>query len=172
MTRSNLELARFRESIGYSGPSDVFRWESEIATDRIAVLNAGTRRRVAEIALNRVLNRPLEEQFATEEKDINDPSPIIGEGRLDKYIDNPKNFSIFREFIVREGLEASPELKSVNATIAAQRRILLRAKRAVWLPAISLQADVKQIFSEGGEGSDPALSAMLPLSIPEADDTN
>ncbi|NIS75133.1 MAG: TolC family protein [Deltaproteobacteria bacterium] len=171
VTRSNLELARFRESIGYSGPSDVFRWESEIATDRIAVLNAGTQRRVAEIALNRVLNRPLEEQFATEETDIYDPSHIIGEGRLDKYIDNPENFSIFRDFIVREGLEASPELKNVNASISAQRRILLRAKRAVWLPVISLQADITQIFSEGGEGSDASLGALLPVSIPEADDT-
>ena len=33
-SRRNLELARVRESIGQSSRSDVYRWESEIATDR------------------------------------------------------------------------------------------------------------------------------------------
>jgi outer membrane protein len=172
VTRSNLELARFRESIGYSGPSDVFRWESEIATDRISVLDAGTQKRVSEIGLNRTVHRPLEEKFATEEADIYEVSRIIGEDRMFKYVDNPSNFSIFRDFIVREGFEASPELRNIDAAIAAQQRILLRAKRAIWLPTFSLQADVTQFFSEEGEGSDSPISGLLPISIPEADDTD
>jgi outer membrane protein TolC len=150
----------------------VFRWESEIATDRIAVLDAGTQMRVSEIGLNRVIHRPMEEKFETEEEDIYEVSRIIGEERLSRYVNNPRNFSIFRDFIVREGFEASPELRNIDAAIAAQQRILLRAKRAVWLPTISLQADVTEIFSEEGEGSESSLSGLLPVSVPEADDTD
>ncbi len=172
VTKSNLELARFRQVIGYSGPSDVYRWESELANDRIEVLQAIAQRRVSEIALNRVLHRPLEEEVVTEETSVYDPELIISEERLFDYVDNPDDFGIFRNFVVQEGILAAPELRSIDAAIAAEQRILLAAKRAFWIPTFSLQADVTQTLSEEGEGSDPSLTGVLPVSLPRADDTD
>ncbi|MDH3285109.1 MAG: TolC family protein, partial [Acidobacteriota bacterium] len=69
-TRSNLELARVRREIGFSGPSEVYRWESEVAQARIAVREAEAQRRVADLELNRVLHRPAEHPVNTVEADI------------------------------------------------------------------------------------------------------
>ncbi len=43
VTRSNLQRARVRESIGAGGPAEVYRWESEIAANRTQVINAAAR---------------------------------------------------------------------------------------------------------------------------------
>jgi len=63
--RSNLELAQVREAVGVAGPAEVYRWESEMATNRKAVIQASAQRSLAEIELNRLLHRPLEEPFIT-----------------------------------------------------------------------------------------------------------
>ncbi len=172
LTRSNLELGRFRQAIGYSGPADVFRWESEIATDRIAVLDAIAQRKLAETALNRILDRPLEEEFVTEEASIGDPGLFISDTRLFTYIDNPRDYGIFRDFMVREGLNAAPELRRIDAAIAAQERTYLSARRAFWSPDLALQGEITRIFSEDGAGSDGSALGSLPGSVSQADDTD
>ena len=45
LTKSNFETARRREAIGISGRSEVYRWESQIATSRQAVIEAEANRR-------------------------------------------------------------------------------------------------------------------------------
>ncbi|MGW8321917.1 MAG: TolC family protein [Thermodesulfobacteriota bacterium] len=81
LTRSNLELAKVRRSIGISGPAEVYRWEAAIANSRQVVLRAVSRRQRAERALNRVLNRPLDELFTTEDVDLQDPTLITSDER-------------------------------------------------------------------------------------------
>jgi len=172
LTRSNLELGRFRQAIGYSGPADVYRWESEIATDRIAVLDAIAQRKQSETALNRILHRPLEEEFVTEETSLDDPELFISDTRLFAYIDNPRDYSIFRDFIVQEGLNASPELRRIDAAIAAQERTYLSARRAFWSPDLALHGEITRTFSEDGAGSDISAFGPVSTSISPADDTD
>ena len=74
LTRSNLELAQSRRRIGVARASEVIRWENQIAINRRSVIEAGAARSVAEIALNRLLQRPLEEPFETAEVDLDDPA--------------------------------------------------------------------------------------------------
>ncbi len=172
LTRSNLELGRFRQAIGYSGPADVFRWESQVANARIAVLDALAQRKQAETALNRILHRPLEEAFVAEEAGLDDPQLFLSDGRLFAYIDNPRDYGIFRDFMVREGLRAAPELKRIDAGIAAQERVVLSARRAFWSPDLALQGEVTRTFSESGAGTDTAALSSLPVPVPQADDTD
>jgi outer membrane protein TolC len=152
LTRSNLDRARVRVSIGIASRAEEFRWESEIASSRQFVLRATTRRQQAETNLNRLLNQPLEEPFLTEETDLSDPMLLVSDNRFFYYVDNPRNFSLFRDFLVTEGLDAAPELKQLNAAIAAQERTLVSAKRAFWLPTFSLEGNVTEVLGEGGEG--------------------
>jgi outer membrane protein TolC len=139
-------------SIGLASRAEEFRWESEIATSRQFVLRATARRRQAETNLNRLLNRPLEEPFLTVEADLSDPLLIVSDRRFFYYVDNPRNFSLFRDFLVAEGLDAAPELKRLNAAIAAQERVLVSSKRSFWLPTFSLEANVTEVLAEGGDG--------------------
>jgi len=154
VTRSNLELAKTREIIGFSGREEVFRWESELATNLQRVIDTAARIRTAENTLNRILNRPVEEPFLTEETDLDNPLLLVSDKRIFNYIDNPMRFSIFRNFMVEEGLDASPELRGLDADIKAQKRTKLAAKRAFWSPELRLEGNVGQIFDEGGTGSD------------------
>lgn len=168
---SNLDLARLRESAGASGRSDVYRWESEVATSRKNVIEADAQVEVADLAMNRILNRPLEEPFTTTETAIDDSSLLTGEQRLFGYFDNAQTFGVFRDFMVQEGLSAAPELRQLEAALAAQERAKSASSRAFWMPTVALQAGLTNVFYRGGAGSTGAqLPSSLPISLPEQQD--
>lgn len=164
VTRQNLDLARVREVVGSAGPAEVFRWESEIATNRKAVIEVNAQRNLAEIQLNRVLHRPAEEDFLTQEISLNDPNLITSYGQLFKYIENKQTFKIFREFMVEETFKNSPELMALGAAIDVQKRILRSATNNFWSPTIALQGQVNNTFNRAGAGRDatPDLTSIPP----------
>ncbi len=170
LTQSNLEMARLRRAVGMSGPSDVYRWESEIATNRKQVIETNSVRNVAEIKLNRILHRPLEESFLTEETGFDEPALITSDERFLKYYNNPWTFKVFRNFFVKSGLEASPELKSLQNAVKAQKKAYNSARSAFWAPVIVLKGAVSNIYSREGAGTDPLQIPAINLSFPEAKD--
>ena len=175
-SRSNLELSRVREAVGYSGRAEVFRWESEIADNRQSVIDANAQRNVAEIQFNRLLNRPLEQNFGTAEVNISEVGTLTEQARLLKYMNNRIAFRHLRSFFAEEGVSNSPEILQLDAAIAAQERLLKNTKRAFFIPDFAAQFDFSRIFSEGGEGANMesmgvrskenwsvALNALYPL---------
>ena len=156
-TRENLELARVRRTVGMSGPADVFRWESQIALDRKNLIRANAERNVAEIELNRVLHRPLEEAFHLRETGLHDDGLITHEARFIQYIESKSRFGRFREFMVQDGLASSVELQQLDAAIAARERALASAKSAYWSPTLAVQGDVANEFYDDGAGSEVPL---------------
>ncbi|MCY4077642.1 MAG: TolC family protein, partial [Acidobacteria bacterium] len=161
LTRSNLELAQSRRRIGVARASEVIRWENQIAINRRAVIQAGAVRSVVEMALNRLLHRPLEEPFETVEVDLNDPALLGNTATVDAYIDNPFAFAIFRDFMTTEALAQSPELRQLDAAIAAQERTVLAARRALWAPTVTAGGDLTALQTAGG--LDPTDVAELPF---------
>ncbi|MCG8616274.1 MAG: TolC family protein [Desulfobacterales bacterium] len=164
LTRENLERAQIRVSIGAAGPEEVYRWENQIAESRRDVLTAESAVLDAMSSLNNVLNRPLRESFGVQEGEYQDPMGILPDRKMLAYMDNPQELNALRDFLVEEGLALSPELKQLDASIAAQERSIVLAKREFWLPSVALSGDVTQSFSDGGEG--------VPTSIYPDDDTN
>ncbi|MCB0275439.1 MAG: TolC family protein [Calditrichaeota bacterium] len=175
---NNLELARIRESVGFSGPADLYRWQSEIASNRREVIAANARRNLAEIQLNRLLNRPLEEKFQTSEALLSDEALLLSERRISPYIQNPWSFKIFRSFLVEEGLGNSQELKQLDAQIAVQDRLLSNANRRFFLPSLAFQGEFSRYLKRDGEGSEPLTldpsSPLTPLlsALDTGDDNN
>ncbi|MCK5193567.1 MAG: TolC family protein [Desulfobulbaceae bacterium] len=154
LTRENLERARIRVSIGAAGPEEVYRWESEIANSRQAVLVAESLTLDTMSALNRILNRPLKESFIQEEINLRDPLDVLKNRRIFDYFENAKVLQIFRDFLVAEGLLLAPELRGLDAAIAARERTLVSSKREFWLPTFALQGNAERRFDKSGEGSD------------------
>ncbi|MGD2063805.1 MAG: TolC family protein, partial [Nitrospirota bacterium] len=152
-TRSNLDLARIRQAIGTAGPADVYRWESELGTRRREVLAAEAQRSRAELALNRLLHRPLEEVFGTQDATVDDPSLLSSDPRMLDHVKTRAGFSIFRDFLVTEGLRNSPELTRIDAAIAAQRRVVTAARRAYWVPTVGLQGSATETVDRSGTGA-------------------
>ncbi|MDY7093484.1 MAG: TolC family protein [Acidobacteriota bacterium] len=169
VTRENLELARLRRRVGTANPAEVYRWESQIATDQQALVEARSTVSVAEIALNRLLHYDLEAPFTTAEVGLDDPYLITSQERFQGYIETPKLFSVLRDFAVQEGLSAAPELRSLRAAIAAQERAVTAARRAYWAPTASARFTLDERLAESGAGT----SGGMPLpGLPTADDTN
>jgi outer membrane protein TolC/ABC-type uncharacterized transport system substrate-binding protein len=171
-TRANMEIARVRESVGTAGPAEVYRWESELALNRKAVIQANANRNLAEIELNRLLHRPLEEPFITIEPDSITQIFYLSEEDFFQYTHNLSFFKVFRNFMVEEGLKASPELAALDATIKVQERIRRSASNSFWAPTLAVQGEYSNIFSRGGAGSDGSLIPPLPFQFPEIDDTS
>ncbi len=168
VTRSNLDLARIRQEIGVARSAEVIRWENQIANNRRDVIDASAQRNVAEIQLNRLLNRPLEESFQTEETGLDDPVLRTSAARLGPYLDDFFSFAIFRDFMTNEALAASPELQQIDASIRAQERALTAARRAFWVPTVAFNGDVSAVET-GGAGTSFEFGVPLPgLTVPNA----
>ena len=163
LTRANLELAQIRQRIGVAGAAEVIRWENQIANNRRAVMDAVAIRRIADIALNRLLHRPLEEPFETVDVDLENPGLLATAAIQADYVDNPFAFGILRDFMAAEALSESPELRRIDAAIAAQQRQVLAARRAQWAPTVQAGADLSAVGSPAGlAGFDPT---ALPFTL-------
>jgi len=177
-TKSNLEIAMVRESVGSAGPAEVYRWESELASNRNSVIQTIAQVNLARIELNRLLHRNLEERFVCIETNVYSENLMNSQNSLPRYLGNPYSFNIFKKFMVEEGLRNSPELISLNATIQAQERVLSSATNKYWVPTLALQAEYSSLFSKDGAGSiiptvvdDENWNIALNLSFPLFDGT-
>ena len=164
LTRKNLELARVRQQVGASGPSDLYRWESEIALVKIELNNTQATRRNAEINLNQILRHPQNEPFETEEVDLNDPDLITNDTRLDQYVNSPQALANYTEFMVQEGIRNLPEIKQIDALIEAKEREVLFNRRNLYQPSFGLDAGLDYSFLRDGAGSE---SISPDIEIPD-----
>ncbi|MEM9727190.1 MAG: TolC family protein [Myxococcota bacterium] len=154
LTRKNLSLAETRNSIGVAGREEVFRWQTQIAESRAAVIQASADRNRAEIELNRVLNRPLEGPFQTPgERETR--SVLSGsDPRLVRYFDDPLSFKIFREFMALEAIRNSPEIVSIDESISARTELLKAERRTLGIPDVAVVGGFTHIPYVGGRGSE------------------
>ncbi len=172
LTRSNLELARTRRSVGTAVEAEVVRWESRLASDQRALVDARARRQQVAVALNRLLDRPLEEPFQLEDVDERTPGLITSHAPLADYTRDPLRYLLLRDFLAAESREFSPELAELDRLVAARERELRAARRAYSSPTVALQGDVETRLMEGGAGSNPAAAPELPLPLELPDDTD
>ncbi len=182
VSRSNLELARVRRSVGTAGPGEVYRWESEVATARRDLVDSRASTYQAKIALNRLMHERLEEGYRTEditlEQLLDTPlsQPTAAEAAVEAasaprspreqlslfrsrdqvlpYIGTQLHFEIFRQFMVDEGLGRAPELMQLDSAIELQKRLLLSARRSFWSPEVALQGQLDHVLERDGEGAD------------------
>ena len=171
LSKSNLELAKVRRDIGVASPAEVFRWESQISSDRINVVNSEADRKNTEILVNRLLHRPQGEDFTTVESGLEDPSLLVSDPRLKRYISNPADFKTFMDLMVSLGLNQSPAISAIDSQIAAQDRILTSTKRAFWSPTIFAFGELRHFLYKGGAGSSVNIPQDFPINIGSTDDT-
>jgi outer membrane protein TolC len=170
VTRKNLELARIRQRIGAAGSSEVYRWESAIATAEQDMVTLREAVNVARVALNRVLNRPQNTKFVPETVDHQSGVFLSGDPRFFEYVYSPRGYELFIDFMVQEGLAQSVELAAVDAAVAATRRSLSAARRRLYVPDFGLSAEFNRFLSKSGAGAD-GLDLQLPVELPGVDDT-
>ncbi len=152
LTKTNLGLAQDRVRVGSASNADVYRWESNLANARSAVLAAVALRDQARDNLNRILNQPIKTPLRLRKAKKTDAfkMPLA---EFEALVDNPRRFSWFVDFNVEAGLEQSPELAQLRAQIAAAQRDVSTKQRTFWLPDFSLQAQYADNLNATGLGS-------------------
>lgn len=148
LSRTNLELARDRQKIGVANPAEVYRWESELTTSRKGLLNAQAKLQQVRDTLSRLLHRPLNEPFIAEPATLEDPSLIVSRKELFEYVANDHAFELMGEFMTKEGVAVSPELRAIEALLSVVKRELKLHRRAYWSPTVVLQGAVTNVLHE------------------------
>ena len=155
LTRNNLALAEARFAIGSVGRDEVIRWKILIADSRAALIEANAIRNQAEIDLNRILNRPLEEPFRTPpESEVRSVLPG-SDSRLTDYLRDRGSFRVLRAFMADEGVRNSPEIQAIDQRIAAQGELLKAERRTLGIPDVAIVGGFRHIPHVAGAGSEP-----------------
>ncbi len=155
LTRKNLSLAETRNAIGVAGREEVFRWQTQIAESRSAVIEASTLRNQAEINLNRILNRQLEASFRVPPpEDVRAVTPGSNP-RVVKYLQDAWSFKVFREFMAKEAILNSPEIRSIDSRIGARDELLKGERRQLGIPDIAVVGGFTHVPYAGGVGAQP-----------------
>ena len=151
VTRSNLELAENRRSTGVAGEEEPLRWKAEIAEMKKAVMAVQSQMQQVRYALNQVLNLPLVEELDIADISIDDSSLFVSDRRVQGYFENPIAFDLLTEYMVGRGVERSPELRQIDAVIAANERALSSTRLSYFLPTIGAFARFSNNFYKSGQ---------------------
>ncbi|RUA09191.1 MAG: hypothetical protein DSY38_00930, partial [Fusobacteria bacterium] len=172
LTKKNLELAKIREKVGYSRKSDVYRWESKMATDLSNLSKAQANLTNAKEVLINVLNADLNANFQV--TDISDTEEFLGIANLELTKKNVYD-KVLNE-LTKIGVKNSYEIKEIDGYLAAQERRKKEATRSFYSPEVALTADYKYYMDRMGDGilysqpgEDPRKEAWvvgLEVSIP------
>ncbi len=173
VTRQNYNIAKTKENVGYAGVNDVYRFESELANNNIELNNALANLEAAKYSLNNLLNRDIKEPFTLADIELTNDILFVMDERLLALIENPNDVDVFTDFMVGEAFANLPEIKQIDANLAAQRRNLLSQQRAFFLPTLGLQGQYNLPIDNWGypEGVVPldnfkTHSVALGLSFP------
>ncbi|MEM9664431.1 MAG: TolC family protein [Bacteroidota bacterium] len=174
LTRESLELADQREAIGAAGPAESLRLRAELATRRTDLIEAYVLVQTAEIALNQVLNRPLEAPL-TATTSVQ-PDELAEFGPLATLIVDPDAFERLRDVLSAEALRTEPGIQALGAGLRAQERAEQAAQRAFYTPVVALVGQANASLYEGGAGTEglalpPLPSQPMSVETPEVPST-
>jgi outer membrane protein len=153
-TRQNLETSRAREAVGLSTRSDYLRWVAQMATARQDLLTAEANARQATVELGRLIHDDSSHPLVVAEAGIDEPLKWIASPHTQRYLDTPAKWTVFREFILAQAHEYSPEVKRADELLAGQQREVTSARRAFFIPDLAAVGIASDQFSRGGAGSE------------------
>lgn len=152
LSEDNLELARLREEVGYSGRDEVLRWESVVAENRSAVFLSIQNVETDRIALNQILNVDQGRHWRIDVAAVDPDSFGFLDGQLSGAFGNPHTWRRVRAGFAQVAQEQSPEVQARMDIVDAQQFQVGRAKRAYYLPSFWAGASYSDEFVQGNSG--------------------
>lgn len=169
-SQTNLEFAKVRVEIGQSSRSDLFRWESEVATARQTVINAEIRHRQSKLQLSKLLDEELNDDFKLEDQSLSENVfPNYGKNNLSEIIRSPKQLQQFTQFLIQEADSLNPAFDRLATRIDANDRQHKLNKRRFYSPTLALQGQLDNSLWQGGAGSGSVNGGAQP-SLPMTDE--
>lgn len=144
----NLEFAKQRVKIGVRDRSDIYRFESELATANIELSNAKKVLNSLKIELANLLQ--IETGFFIHEYNMNSKLFKLLKKDAISYIGNKKVQNTFINSIVH----THSRLKQLAKLQDAKEDELLMNKESRYLPTVAFEGSAKRIINRDGEGKD------------------
>lgn len=141
VTKNNLDIAKAKDAVGYSGATDLNRWKAELALDKIDLNDAQAQLQQAKFSMNQFLNHPIKEAFKVENIGLDNGLLMVTDIRMIDRIHNEKELEQLADFLVKEALAQLPELQQIDYGLAAQERLLKSQKRAFYLPTVGFSGN-------------------------------
>jgi outer membrane protein TolC len=137
VTQENLELAKFRAEVGYSGRDEVYRWEAEVAKRQSRLFASLALVETERIRLNQILALQQDRRWQPQEvSEPEDQFPFFVEILTPLFADAGE-LERFRMLAVEYARENDPELRAIDKQIEAQDIQVGQRKRSWYLPSIS-----------------------------------
>ena len=159
----NLTIAADKEKVGYSGASDVYRWQTELDLAKTDLYNTTAQLKAVGYQLNESLNHPIDEEFVIEgTENINQFIAQLDQTFVN-LIQDQTALDQLADFMVNEALRNLPEVAQIQLAIAAQERLLKSNKRAFYLPTVAFGANYEypvKIVNPGEAPPIPGLDVM------------
>lgn len=167
-----LSVAKTKYNVGSSGPEDVYRFESELASSMTNLEEIRSNIYSGNSDLNRLLNMSMDNYFSINEKGIENIVDLSLFETFGKELDKPWKMEDTKNYFVKKGINNSSELKSFDFQIEAKERELKSAKRKRFLPSViasvNYDKDLKDPWGEGSSNteSDQYWSVGVGFNLP------
>jgi len=148
-TQENLETSRSRIAAGWSSEREILRWQTQLAGNDRDVRQARVDTLDSRFALNRLRNRQPESPVSVVAATLAEYGFVYGRDAIAEAIVEPEQERRMRDFLVGAGLRRSPDLRALDASIAAAERQLTSKRRAFWVPSLNLTAGIDHLTSSG-----------------------
>jgi len=148
LVRANHELAQGRVDSGVSDPSDLYYWESMIASERGQVLAAEAEVRSRSDLLNFILGRDVSAAIDPVPVTLEEPELLISRTGVRGLVTDEASLQRLESFFTDEALAHAPELAALEAEAAAETRLLASNRRAYWSPEVAAYGEATHVFDE------------------------
>jgi len=148
LVEANLKLARTRVETGASDPSDLYHWQSMVATERQLLLGAEAGVRSRSDLLNVLLGRPVSAPLEPVPLTLDDPDLLVSRAEVRNLVTNEAQLQRLESFFTEEALAHAPELALLGAQTAAGTRQLASDRNAYWSPDVAAYAEATRVFDE------------------------
>ena len=169
LTLDHLQLARSRHRSGASGSQDVYRWETQEATQQSAVFRARTRLEQARLRLNEALGQPLQTQWEPAEPSLGGAPHFLRPLFCNGYA-TAGGMAALREQAERTALRQSPGLQALNALLQGARLTREQKKRAFFTPEVTASFEFEHELSR--QSTTWQAPPQLGVRIPESNADN
>lgn len=153
LSEGNRRLAGLRVDIGSADPTEIYRWESEVARARANLLQREAARNNARIELNRVLGAPRTKQWNIAPLTLEDDQFFFMDDALAGPLQQRDQIDKVASYFQNLAVENSPELASFDQALTAQGILIGQRKRAFFVPSIALETGLNRSI-DGGDGID------------------
>ncbi|MCH9631200.1 MAG: hypothetical protein S4CHLAM37_12220 [Chlamydiia bacterium] len=160
LTNANLKRAHELVESGQARLSEVYRWQSEQATNHETLVSIQATLDNTKTEFNRILNRDLQESVILEDIDPLSADFVIDFGNLEPFIQTKGKYTLYKTYMADLAKKQSPEIQSLDQQVLAQSRQLLATSRAFYLPKFSLFGNMNKNMAKGGAGKDSVIPGV------------